>query len=413
MGAFSQSLSLEDDMLSIYEESCKSAPSGRVVICQNVHKLAKSDSLFYTDVVVKNQVSLHALIDSGSMACTMSEEAEQKLRSAGLCSQGSEMNTDIVLVGCGGMQVTPKCVFQLEMSVYGQEVSVPTLIVPGQHDQLILGSNVIKHLICQLKQTLSYWRVMNKPESTDDSEVEHFLNMLSGVNRWKGKVIPDIIGTAKLTQAVTLLPRHEHLVWARLPVSAPVSEGSAVLVDAPRSQSHKKNIMVGRAVATMSGDRWVPVKIINPSDKPVTLRRNAKVADVFPCVALEDLEMSGVHTPRTNLQVHSQDIRVADTGSLLPPPSVSQFSDALQKIGLGDIDIDSCDVSPHWKEQLFNLLQKYEGVFSRGKLDCGEAPGFVHRIHLTDTRPFRLPYRRVPPGHYLKLRQVLSEMEEK
>jgi hypothetical protein len=254
---------------------------------------------------------------------------------------------------------------------------------------------------------------MNKPESTDDSEVEHFLNMLSGVNRWKGKVIPDIIGTAKLTQAVTLLPRHEHLVWARLPVSAPVSEGSAVLVDAPRSQSHKKNIMVGRAVATMSGDRWVPVKIINPSDKPVTLRRNAKVADVFPCVALEDLEMSGVHTPRTNLQVHSQDIRVADTGSLLPPPSVSQFSDALQKIGLGDIDIDSCDVSPHWKEQLFNLLQKYEGVFSRGKLDCGEAPGFVHRIHLTDTRPFRLPYRRVPPGHYLKLRQVLSEMEEK
>ena len=321
MGAFSQSLSLEDDMLSIYEESCKSAPSGRVVICQNVHKLAKSDSLFYTDVVVKNQVSLHALIDSGSMACTMSEEAEQKLRSAGLCSQGSEMNTDIVLVGCGGMQVTPKCVFQLEMSVYGQEVSVPTLIVPGQHDQLILGSNVIKHLICQLKQTPSYWRVMNKPESTDDSEVEHFLNMLSGVNRWKGKVIPDIIGTAKLTQAVTLLPRHEHLVWARLPVSAPVSEGSAVLVDAPRSQSHKKNIMVGRAVATMSGDRWVPVKIINPSDKPVTLRRNAKVADVFPCVALEDLEMSGVHTPRTNLQVHSQDIRVADTGSLLPPPS--------------------------------------------------------------------------------------------
>ena len=272
----------------------------------------------------------------------MNEEAEQKLRIAGLCPQGSEMNTDIVLVGCGGVQVTPKCVFQLEISIYGQGVSVPTLIVPGQHDQLILGSNVIKHLIHQFKLTPSYWRVMNKPESTDDPEVEHFLNMLSGVNRWKGNVIPDIIGTAKLTQAVTLLPRHEHLVWAGLPVNAPVSEGSAVLVDAPRSQSHKKNIMVGRAVATMLGDRWVPVKIINQSDKRVTLRRNAKVANVFPCIALEDLEMSGAHTLSTNIQVQSQNVHVADTGSLLPPPSASQFSDALRKIGLGDVDIDLC-----------------------------------------------------------------------
>ena len=200
------------------------------------------------------------------------------------------MNTDLVLVGCGGVQVKPKCVYQLEMNVYGrEEVSVPTLVVPGQHDQIILGSNVIKHLIHHLKQTQSYWRVMNKPESTDDPAVKHFLNMLSGVNRWKGNVIPDIIGTVKFTQAVTLLPHHEHLVWGRLPVNAPVSEGSAVLVDAPRSQPHKKNLMVGRAVLTMSGDRWVPVKIINSSDKQVTLRRNAKVADVFPCVDFGEL----------------------------------------------------------------------------------------------------------------------------
>ena len=61
MGAFCQSLSLEDDMLSNYEESCKSAPSGRVIVCQNVHKLAKSDSLFYTDADEKS--SLIARID--------------------------------------------------------------------------------------------------------------------------------------------------------------------------------------------------------------------------------------------------------------------------------------------------------------------------------------------------------------
>ena len=45
-------------------------------------------------------------------------------------------------------------------------------------------------------------------------------------------------------------------------------------------------------------------------------------------------------------------------------------------------------------------------------MDCGEAKGFIRRIRLTDDRPFRLPYRRVPPAHYQKLRQVLTDMEE-
>ncbi|KAL1249418.1 hypothetical protein QQF64_020423 [Cirrhinus molitorella] len=44
--------------------------------------------------------------------------------------------------------------------------------------------------------------------------------------------------------------------------------------------------------------------------------------------------------------------------------------------------------------------------------DCGEAKEFEHCIRLTDDRPFRLPYRRIHPAHYQKLRQVLTEMEE-
>lgn len=51
--------------------------------------------------------------------------------------------------------------------------------------------------------------------------------------------------------------------------------------------------------------------------------------------------------------------------------------------------------------------------FSRNKLDCGEAKDFVHRIHLKDERPFRLPYRRVSPADYHRLKQVLNDMEEK
>jgi hypothetical protein len=46
------------------------------------------------------------------------------------------------------------------MSVYGSSVSVPVLVVDGQRDELILGSNVIKHLIRELKMTGDFWEKM-------------------------------------------------------------------------------------------------------------------------------------------------------------------------------------------------------------------------------------------------------------
>ncbi|KAJ8397943.1 hypothetical protein AAFF_G00432900 [Aldrovandia affinis] len=85
----------------------------------------------------------------------------------------------------------------------------------------------------------------------------------------------------------------------------------------------------------------------------------------------------------------------------------------LKLLGLSSLDIGSCDVSAQCKSQLSGLIVPYEDIFSRHHLDCGEAKAFVHRIHLTDHRPFRLPFRRVPPSQYQKLRQVLSEMEQK
>ncbi len=95
----------------------------------------------------------------------------------------------------------------------------------------------------------------------------------------------------------------------------------------------------------------------------------------------------------------------------LPNPS-SDFRQRLETVSLTDLDIQSCSVSHETKEKLVRLLERYNDVFSKHALDCGEVKDFVHRIRLMDEHPFRLPYRRVPPAHYQKLRQVLSQMDE-
>ncbi|KAI4872847.1 hypothetical protein NFI96_029961, partial [Prochilodus magdalenae] len=94
-------------------------------------------------------------------------------------------------------------------------------------------------------------------------------------------------------------------------------------------------------------------------------------------------------------------------------PDESSAKDKLKSVGLSGLDLSLCDVSKECKNDLADLIVRYEDIFSRHQLDCGKAEGFVHRIHLTDHKPFRLPFRRVPPSQYHKLRQVLNEMEEK
>lgn len=127
----------------------------------------------------------------------------------------------------------------------------------------------------------------------------------------------------------------------------------------------------------------------------MTLHRNAKVADVFPCVAVDDLSISqGV------AETHFGQITdtIPESGSMCDP------FQQLKKCGLSDINLEGHEVSQEWRQRLAKLVLAYQDVFSKDKLDCGQATGFVHRKHLTEDRPFQLPYRQVPTAqcHNLK-----------
>lgn len=397
-------LSTFSDAVSIYSSAQESCSSHETVVFQSLQKVGSSDSLFYTDVTFGGSVQMGGMLDSGSMACSISENAEQTLRHAGVLTDDMLFSADVVLVGCGGLRVKPKCTFEVEMEVYGCKMTVPTLVVQGQHDDVILGSNVIKHILQQLKQCDSYWQTLSNPSSSKDPDLLLFLSMLSGLNPWQGDTVPDKIGTVRCNSATCLEPGREYLVWGKLPKNTPISPGATVLTEPPSSRSAPRGILVAKGVTHLSGDRWVPLKLINTSDKPVLLRRNAKLADLYTCVALEDVD-TGENNSMPNLSSNSM--------STAPPTELGALKSQLNSMGLSNVDVDSCEVSDDYKGKLANLVLQYQDVFSRHHLDCGEAKGFVHRIRLSDNKPFRLPYRRVPPSQYQKLRQVLSEMEEK
>lgn len=236
--------------------------------------------------------------DSGSMACTLSEQAEQKMLSENVLSEPSPLSQEVVLVGCGGTLTKPKCMYEVEMKLYGETCVVPVLVVPGQRDDLMIGTNVIKFLMHQLKVTDDYWRLVSSGSLLP--ECEQFLDLMANSSCWRGEELPEKIGTVKLQQSVTLLARQEHLVWGKLPNNVPMSPGSTVVVEPTSSKSLSRNIMIGRVITPLWGDRWIPMKVTNMSDKPITLKRNSKLADVSPCLAVEDFEVfQGTSQPET------------------------------------------------------------------------------------------------------------------
>ena len=61
------------------------------------------------------------------------------------------------------------------------------------------------------------------------------------------------------------------------------------------ARSAPKGLMVDRVVIALWANGWVPLKVMNVSEQPLFLRRNAKLADLVPCVALEDLDQVSCH----------------------------------------------------------------------------------------------------------------------
>ena len=43
---------------------------------------------------------------------------------------------------------------------------------------------------------------------------------------------------------------------------------------------------------------------------------------------------------------------------------------ALCSLGPPDTDLESCEVSTHWKDKLLQIIERYESTFSRDKMDC-------------------------------------------
>ena len=56
-------------------------------------------------------------------------------------------------------------------------------------------------------------------------------------------------------------------------------------------------------------------------------------------------------------------------------------------------------------------MEEYSDIFSQGELDIGHYDGVKHRIELTDEKPFKQRYRRIPPHMLDEVADHLRQLE--
>lgn len=74
---------------------------------------------------------VQGMLDYGFMACTLSEHAELKMLSENVLSGPIPLTHEIVLVSCRRTLSKPKCMYEVEMKLYGESGTVAVLVVPG------------------------------------------------------------------------------------------------------------------------------------------------------------------------------------------------------------------------------------------------------------------------------------------
>ena len=144
--------------------------------------------MVYVAVKVNGKETLQGMLDWGSMTCTISNTCVERLQAAGVLPDKHQSEENIVLIGCGGQLTQPKGIYDLELELYGTRCVVPTLVIAGQPLDLIVGSNVIKYLLCSMKSSSEYWDLTSRQNRQCNTEVDQFLDMMSNIHHWRGDV---------------------------------------------------------------------------------------------------------------------------------------------------------------------------------------------------------------------------------
>ena len=329
------------------------------------------------DVVLINDVNTRALIDSGSSISTITEEFLDKLDPKPDIYPLDDFHLDIQTAGGhslpykGYVRVDVKAPF-----IDDDFLRVPMLVVPltdyNSIVPVIIGTNVIRRF---------------KAVSSENNNT----TLPDGWRIAFNAICDTHVGVVKSTNRVVLQPmecktvvgftRKVRTIETALTEQAENCTGSRLNV-CPRVVGLNKPGTTAR----------VPVKVFNISAKVVTIPAKSTICELNEIKVLRSVDLSEKSDQNSKVNVQHQAAQIHE-----PELPVN-------------LDLSDSCLSEEQKAKAKTFLSKWHNVFSRGPLDLGHTQTVKHEIHLNDEKPFKEPYRHIPPSLIQEVREHLKEM---
>ena len=314
-----------------------------------------------------------ALIDSGADKSMMSEKF-----AATALGQDRVQRTNVDrMTGAGGEPLVICGQVEVPFSVQTVPFSQSVLIVRGLVYQVVLGRDFCCRYGTVLDDQAGMLRLQN---------LEIRLPTYSELGPTRSRVIT--------RSTVVIPPKSEILVSVAVhPLDNGLGPSMGTTWDGvlePQTTVAAQDWLVPRAVATVDGDRTMPLKILNVSSEEVTVPKETDLGTLYT-------------VDNSNAGGSVYEVLDGVDASQVHPKSIEDPKDVI-----GRLNIDGADLSEAGKDRLKKLVTEYIDVFSRNDSDIGRTSIMKHHIETGNAKPIKQRPRRVP----LKLRSEVERQKD-
>lgn len=330
-----------------------------------------------------NDIEAKALLDTGSSVSTVSKDFYDKFLSEIPLSPISEL----LHIECADGESLPYhgyITVSLRMNDHAlsdQMIEVLFLVVPSRRYHtdvpLLIGTNVLDILIEMTKNTYGVKFLQNAQLTTPvylafrcitlrEKELAHNHNVLAYVKSAECK-------------RITVKPNSETVIQGYLQKRIPYHPTCAVTHPTSRSNI-PDDLDISSVLVTYDHNQTctVPILVSNVSTRTFS---------IDPKELLCELQPATVQTCQLQEESHSLCVK--------------------SEINMPENELSSNDL-----DKVHNVLDEFDDIFSKGEKDIGHNDRVQHRIELSDEKPFKQRYRRVPPAMIDQVRDHLQQLLE-
>ena len=250
---------------------------------------------------------------------------------------------------------------------------------------IVVGTNVIKpcldqigdeHRSCSTAWNLAFHHITRR---------DKFLNQTK---------IPKV--QASNSKCLTAGAHQTIVVWGKVRTNADVGCYDAYTQAIPQANISGSLTVVPSVTTISKKMSHVPVQLTNTSSRPIKIHPKSTLC------GLEIAERVGPTTDCSEPESPSGTIQ----------SQTMTVSAETSKYGNQALALEETDLTPEQKQQARAELHKYEDRFSQKRHDFGGATAESHGITMTDDKPWKHRFNRIPPAQYDEVRALLKEMLE-